>query len=128
MSGTTSCVSLLEFSSAGVLLSHMVAITIAREAVLRAAPGDLPGIPAPETLRLRDDGRIDIAGPTARNEVRRAARLLSALLSHAEKNVAAPETLWHGEAEHESLEKFISALTPFAAPDPEAGASRRVTR
>jgi hypothetical protein len=139
MSGSTSSVSLTDLSSAGVLLSRMDAVTIAHEVVMRAARGDLPGIPVPEELRLRDEGEIEVAGPAARgNEIRSAARLLAALLSHAVEDVAAPETFQRAfagafpsdeaEAEYDSLDQFVSALAPFAAPDPEAVIQQLVSR
>jgi len=131
MSSPTSSVSLAELSSAGLLIHHIDAVTIAREAALRAARGDLPGVPAPDDLRLRSDGELEVADPALPangNELRRAARLLTALVAHAEQDVKSPATfrlilaraLAEDEAAYESLEQFAFALTAFAAPDCKA--------
>jgi hypothetical protein len=129
MGSQTSSISLSDLSSAGVLLSHIDAVTIARDAALRAAHGDLPGIPAPADLRLRSDGELEAARiEGGGNQIRAAGRLLAALLAHADQDVNAPATFRlilarafaEDEAAYESLDEFTSALAPFAAADPKA--------
>lgn len=74
-------ISLADLSEAGLRLRPSEAATIARDLALRAATGDLPGIPSAHVLRLSADGSILVEGPVgADREVERAARLLEALL------------------------------------------------
>ena len=57
--------SLADLKTAGVRLDASDAATIAREVALRAARGDLPGIPSFHVIRLTDDGTIQVEGPVA---------------------------------------------------------------
>ncbi len=145
MPGLTSSVSLTNLCSAGVLLSHRDAVTIAREVGLRVIRGDLPAVPAPDELRLRSDGQIEfgsdgqieLAGPLGQgNELRRAARLLAALLALSVENVEDPESFRAvldrafpgADAGYRSLEELVLALAPFAAIDAEGVVQQVVSR
>ena len=119
-------ISLSDLASAGVLLTHSAAVTIARETALRSARGDLAGIPAPDELWLSSEGDVENLGaPAQGNEIRRAARLLAALLTHAAHDAASPATFRlilarafaDDEAAYPSLDQFLAALEPFADAD-----------
>ena len=110
-------------------MQHADAVAIARDLALRAASGELPGLPAPQSIRLNSDGTIAVEGPIAVGRaVQDAARLLEELLSRASEDVAAHAMLRiivgrayaRDEAAFTSLEQFAHALTPFAAPDVSA--------
>jgi hypothetical protein len=74
-------ISLADLAEAGLRLRPTEAATIARDLALRAASGDLPGIPSAHVIRFGADGSILVEGPVgADREVERAARLLEALL------------------------------------------------
>jgi hypothetical protein len=107
-------------------MQHSDAVAIARELMVRAASAELPGLPAPQSIRLSSDGTIAVEGPIMLGQqVRRAAWLLEVLLSHASADVIAPAAFRmivarayaRDEAAFTSLEQFAHALTPFAAPD-----------
>ena len=132
MSDSPLRISLSDLASAGILLSHSDAVTIAREAGLRWVQGELAAIPAPDYLRLSSDGDVENLGtPTPGNEIRRAARLLAALLAQADGDAPSPATFRlilarafaDDEAAYESVDQFLAALTPFAGND-----ARRVVR
>ncbi len=126
MSDSPLRISLSDLASAGVLLSHSDAVTIAREAGLRWVQGELAAIPSPDDLRLSSDGAIENLGtPTPGNEIRRAARLLAALLAQAHGDAPSPATFRlilarafaDDEAAYESVDQFLAALAPFASND-----------
>ena len=132
MSDSALRISLSDLASAGILLSHSDAVTIAREAGLRWVQGELAAIPSPDDLRLSSDGAVENLGtPTPGNEIRRAARLLAALLAQADGDAPSPATFRlilarafaDDEAAYESVDQFLAALTPFAGSD-----ARRVVR
>ena len=132
MSDSPLRISLSDLASAGILLSHSDAVAIAREAGLRWLQGELAAIPSPDYLRLSSDGAVENLGtPTPGNEIRRAARLLAALLAQADGDAASPATFRlilarafaDDEAAYESVDQFLAALTPFAGSD-----ARRVVR
>ena len=132
MSDSALRISLSDLASAGILLSHSDAVTIAREAGLRWVQGELAAIPSPDYLRLSSDGAVENLGtPTPGNEIRRAARLLAALLAQADGDAASPATFRlilarafaDDEAAYESVDQFLAALAPFAGSD-----ARRVVR
>ncbi len=126
MPNKTSSVSIADLSAAGVQLRASEAVAVARDIALRAASGELAGIPSVEAIRLNVDGSVGVEGPVAAGtEVTRAARLLAALVSNATPDVSAPamfrlilaRALASDEAAYDSLEPFAEALAPFAAPD-----------
>ena len=132
MSDSALRISLSDLASAGILLSHSDAVTIAREAGRRWVQGELAAIPSPDDLRLSSDGAVESLGtPTPGNEIRRAARLLAALLAQADGDAPSPATFRlilarafaDDEAAYESVDQFLAALTPFAGSD-----ARRVVR
>ena len=122
--------SLADLKTAGVRLDACDAATIAREVALRAARGDLPGIPSFHVIRLTDDGAIQVEGPVASGrEIELAARLLETLLPplDARTPVRVPGALRLVVARalrvldlppFASLDAFADALARFAAEDP----------
>jgi Tol biopolymer transport system component len=123
-------IALADLAAAGVPLRASDAATIAREVALRAARGDLPGIPSHHVIRLTEDGAIHVEGPIASGrEIERAARLLEALLppfdSHGSVRVPGGVRLVIARAlrlldlpPFPSLEAYADALRRFASGDP----------
>ena len=121
--------SLADLAAAGVRLNASDAATIAREVALRAARGELPGIPSFHVIRLVDDGTIQVEGPVASGrEIERAARLLETLLPplDARGGVRVPGALRLVIARalrvldlppFPSLDAFAEALRRFAEED-----------
>jgi dipeptidyl aminopeptidase/acylaminoacyl peptidase len=121
-----STISVDDLSAVGVRMQHADAVAIGREMALRVARGDLPGVPTLRSIRLGSDGAIAVEGPIATDRhVRSAARLLEALVAHANEELSAPAAFrmivtraYASDGEvFTSLEEFVLALTPFAAPD-----------
>ena len=74
-------ISIADLTAAGLRLRPVEAVTIAREVLLRARRGDLPGIPSPTVLRFTSGGDIVCEGPVvAEPSVERVGRLLESLL------------------------------------------------
>lgn len=122
-------ISIADLSASGLRLHFSAAVAVARELMLRAARGELPGIPSAQTIRLLRDGAIEIEGPVAAGRsVERAARLVDTLLPGFD---APPEWRVPGALRlvvargmgtldlpvYESLDDFASALDRFAVPD-----------
>jgi cytoskeletal protein RodZ len=122
-------ISLADLSAAGIRLRPIEAVTIARELMLRASRGLLPGIPSPHVVRFTMDGEILIEGPVAAGRsVERAARLLETMLPGFD---APPEQRASGALRlvmaraagtldlpaYETLDAFAEALQRFASPD-----------
>lgn len=125
-----SCVSLADLADTGFAVSHVEAVTIVREVVLRASRGELPGVPSAPVIRLNALGAVLVEGPVAADgwAVRRAAHLLDALLpgfdAPAEQRVPGALRLVLARAlgtvdlpPYSSLDAFAEALTRFASPD-----------
>ena len=131
--------SLAELTALRVRLEPSDAAAIAREVVLRAARGELPGIPSANVIRLTDDGAIQVEGPVASGrEIERAARLLESLLppldARIEVRVPGAMRLVIARAlrvldlpPFESLEAFADALHRFETDDVTQVVSRLVT-
>ena len=121
--------SLADLVAAGVRPRAADAATIARELALRAARGELPGIPSFHVIRLADDGTIHVEGPVASGrEIERAARLLETMLPpmDAQTDVRVPGALRLTIARalrvldlppFASLEAFAEALDRFVVQD-----------
>jgi Tol biopolymer transport system component len=104
-------------------------VAIARDLILRAHRGEMPGIPTANVIRFASDGTIDIEGPVAAGgSVERAARLLDAMLSGhdapAEMRVPGALRLVLSRAfgaldvpAFRSLKEFADALSRFAELD-----------
>ena len=125
-----SCVSLADLADTGFAVSHVEAVTIVREVVLRASRGELPGVPSAPVIRLNALGAVLVEGPVAADgwAVRRAAHLLDALLpgfdAPADQRVPGALRLVLARAlgtvdlpPYSSLDAFAQALTRFASPD-----------
>ena len=125
-------ISLADLSAAGLRLHPSEAVAVAHDVTLRAASGDLPGIPSANVLRFSSDGTITIEGPIAAGRsVERAARLLEAMLPgfDAPPELRAPGALRLVIARalgtldlpaYRALDEFAAAIGRFAAPDPVA--------
>jgi transcriptional regulator with XRE-family HTH domain len=123
-------ISLADLSAAGIRLRPIEAVTVARELILRASQGSLPGIPSAHVVRFTADGDILIEGPVAAGRsVERAARLLEAMLPgfDAPPEFRAPGALRLVLARasgtldlpaYATLSAFAEALARFGAADP----------
>lgn len=125
-------ISLADLTAAGIRLRPIEAVTVARELIVRAGRGALPGIPSAHVVRFTTDGEILIEGPVAAGRsVERAARLLEAMLPGFD---APPEFRVPGALRlvlaraagtldvpaYATLEAFADALARFAATDSAA--------
>ena len=124
-------ISLADLTSAGVRLFPREAVTIARELILQAARGEVPGVPSAHVIRIRRNGSIYVEGPVAAGgcAVARAAQLLEALLppKTGGPELRTPDALrlcivralgMLDVPPYPGLDDFADALQRFAAPDP----------
>ena len=130
MSTHDSQVSLADLASAGVPITHIEAVTVVRDVVMRAAQGSLPGIPSAQVVRLHASGEVSVEGPIATDTraVLRAGHLLQALLPgfEAPQELRVPGALRLvvtralGTVDlppYASLGDFAEALGRFSVPD-----------
>lgn len=122
-------ISLADFTTAGLQLCPVEAVTIARELTLRAHRDELPGVPSSTVLRFTSDGAILCEGPVAAGRsVERAGRLLESLLpgfdAPPELRVPGALRLVVGRAlgtldlpPYRTLDEFADALLRFGGGD-----------
>jgi cytoskeletal protein RodZ len=134
-------VSLADVELAGIPITHIEAVTIVRNVVLRASRGDLPGVPSAHVIRLSAAGMVPVEGPVAADDraVPRAAHLLDALLpgfdAPADRRVPGALRLIVGRAlgtldlpPYTSLDAFAQALGRFESADPRTTIADLVRR
>src|SRR4051794_22028491 len=133
--------SLADLTAAGVSMTHVEAVTIVRDVVLRASRGDLPGVPSAHVIRVSGTGLVSVEGPVAADDraVRRAAHLLESMLPgfDAPADLRVPGALRLVVARalgtldlppYKTLDEFAEALSRFASADPQATVRHLVER